>query len=66
MFVPPDDQSRLSQSIPLLLVLGKLPVPGRLTIGITVGQWPTAGVLCCAGIFYRVYVLASVIYDGKS
>ena len=49
-FVPPDDQRRLSKSIPLLLVLGKLPVPGRPTIWITVGQWPTAGVLCCAGV----------------
>ena len=24
------------------MVLGKLPVPGRPTIRITVGQWPTA------------------------
>ena len=24
------------------MVLGKLPVPGRPTIWITVGQWPTA------------------------
>ena len=45
-FVPPDDQRRLSKSIPLLLVQGKLPVPGW----ITVGQWPTAGVLCYAGV----------------
>ena len=29
---------------------GKLPVPGRPTIWITVGQWPTAGVLWCAGV----------------
>ena len=121
-FVPQDDQRRLLKSIPLLLVLGKLTVPGRPTIWITVGQWPTAGVLCCAGVqiniqtfrveffrslvdhcrilrssfigiyalplssllvlptlmsakpvkisdrgvFYGVYVLASVIYDGKS
>ena len=28
----------------------KLPVPGRPTIWITVGQWPTGGVLCCAGV----------------
>ena len=40
----------MSKSISLLLVLGKLPVPGRPTIWITVGQWPTAGVLCCAGV----------------
>ena len=25
-------------------------MPGRPTIWITVGQWPTAGVLCCAGV----------------
>ena len=25
-------------------------MPGRPTIRITVGQWPTAGVLCCAGV----------------
>ena len=58
-FVPPDDQRRLSKSIPLLLVLGKLPVPGRPTIWITVGQWPTAGVLCCAGVrlIYKLFVL---------
>ena len=41
---------RLSKSIPLLFVLGKLPVPGHPTIWITVGHWPTAGVLCCAGV----------------
>ena len=49
-YVPPDVQRGLSKSILLLLVLGKLPVPGRPTIWITVGQWPTAGVLCCAGV----------------
>ena len=49
-FVSPDDQRRLSKSIPLLFVQGKLPVPGRPTIWITVGQWPTARVLCCAGV----------------
>ena len=49
-FVPPDDQRRSSKSIPLLLVLGKLPVLGRPTIWITVGQGPTVGVLCCAGV----------------
>ena len=49
-FVPPDDQRRLSKSIPLLLVLGKLPVPGGPTIWITEGQGPTAGVLCCVGV----------------
>ena len=49
---------RLSKSILLLLVLGKLPVPGRPTIWITVGQWPTAGVLCCAfRLIYKLFVL---------
>ena len=38
------------KSIPLLLVLDKLPVPERPTIWITVGQCPTARVLCCAGV----------------
>ena len=50
----PDDQRRLPKSIPLLLVLVKLPVPGRPTIWITVGQGPTAGVLCCAGV--QIYI----------
>ena len=49
-FLPPNNQRRLSKSIPLLFVLGKLPVPGRPTIWITAGQWPTARVLCCAGV----------------
>ena len=40
----------MSKSIPLLLVLGKLPVLGRPTVWITVRQGPTAGVLCCAGV----------------
>ena len=31
-------------------MLGKVPVPGRPTIWITVGQRPTAEVLCCAGV----------------
>ena len=30
--------------------MGKLPVPGRPTIWITVGQWSTARVCCCAGL----------------
>ena len=46
-FVPSDDQRRLSKSIPLLLVLGKLQCRGDLQFGL---QWPTAGVLCCAGV----------------
>ena len=37
------------------MVLGKLPVPGRPTIWITVGQGPTALAVCagggCLGIF---------------
>ena len=38
-FVPPNDQRRLSlKSIPLLLVLGKLPVPGVLQFGLQQGN----------------------------
>ena len=60
-FVPPDDQRRLSKSIPLLLVLGKFPVPGRPTIWITVGQWPTAlrefFVVPAFRLIYKLFVL---------
>ena len=41
------------------MVLGKLPVPGRPTIWITVGQWPTALTVGagggCLDIFTLVY-----------
>ena len=43
----------------LLMVLGKLPVPGRPTIWITVGQGPTALAVdaggCCLDIFTLIY-----------
>ena len=45
------------------MVLGKLPVPGRLTIWITVGQGPTALAVCagggCLDIFTLIYPLSS-------
>ena len=34
------------------MVLGKLPVPGRPTIWITVGQWPTALAVGADGFFF--------------
>ena len=41
------------------MVLGKLPVPGRPTIRITVGQGPTALTIgaggCCLDIFTLIY-----------
>ena len=41
------------------MVLGKLPVPGRPTIWITVGQWPTALAVGagggCLDIFTLIY-----------
>ena len=41
------------------MVLGKLPVPGRYTIWITVGQWPTALAVGagggCLDIFALIY-----------
>ena len=61
-YVLPDDQRRLSKSIPLLLVLGKLPVLGHPTIWITVGQWPTAGVLCCAGVQINIQTFRVEIF----
>ena len=48
-----------SQESLFILVLGKLPVPGRPTIWFTVGQGPTALVLGagggCLGIFTLIY-----------
>ena len=41
------------------MLLGKLPVPGRPTIWITVGQGPTALAVgaggCCFDIFFLIY-----------
>ena len=42
------------------MVLGKLPVPGRPTILITVGQGPIAlaiGVICCRNLSLKVLLL---------
>ena len=45
------------------MVLGKLPVPGRPTIWIRVGQWPTALVVSagggCLDIFTLIYPVLS-------
>ena len=45
------------------MVLGKLPVPGRPTILIKVGQWPTALEVVASGgcldIFTLIYPLSS-------
>ena len=45
-------------------VLGKLPVPGRPTIMITVGQGPTALAVgaggCCLNIFTLIYPFSSL------
>ena len=39
------------------MVLGKPPVPGRPTIWITVGQWPTALVVGAGGGCLDIYTL---------
>ena len=39
------------------MVLGKLPVPGRPTIWITVGQWPTALAVDAGGDCLDIFVL---------
>ena len=39
------------------MVLGKLPVPGRPTIWITVGQGPTALVVGACGVFLYIFTL---------
>ena len=45
------------------MVLGKLPVPWRPTIWITVGQWPTALAVGagggCLDIFTLIYLFSS-------
>ena len=43
-------------------VLGTLPVPGRPTILITVGQWPTALAVGAGGFFFFwTFVLSSIL-----
>ena len=43
------------------MVLGKLPVPGRPTIWITVGQGPTALAVGAGGVVWTFF-LSSVLY----
>ena len=44
------------------MVLGKLPVPGRSTILITVGQGPTALAACAGGgLFGHFYAHLSIL-----
>ena len=42
------------------MVLGKLPVPGRLTISITVGQGPVA-LATGAGVVVWTFLLSSIL-----
>ena len=44
------------------MVLGKLPVPGRPTIWITVGQWPTALVVGRVGVVWT-FLLSSILFS---
>ena len=43
------------------MVLAKLPVPGRLTSLITVGQGPTAPVVGAGGVFFWTFFLLSIL-----
>ena len=43
------------------MVLGKLPVPGRPTIWITVGQGPTALALGVGGGFVWTFLFSSIL-----
>ena len=47
------------------MVLGKLPVPGRPTIWITVGQGPTALVVGAGGVVWT-FLLSSVLFSPLS
>ena len=42
------------------MVLGKLPVPGRPTIWITVGQGPTALAVGAGGVFWT-FLLSAIL-----
>ena len=46
------------------MVLGKLPVPGRPTIWITVG--PTALVVGAGGFFFWTFLLSSLLFSPLS
>ena len=43
------------------MVLGKLPVPGRPTMWITVGQGPTALAVSAGGGFVWTFLLSSIL-----
>ena len=43
------------------MVLGKLPVPGRPTIWITVGQGPTALAVGAGGVVLDFFLLSSIL-----
>ena len=47
------------------MVLGKLPVPGRPTIWITVGQGPTALVVGAGGGCFE-FLLSSILFSSLS
>ena len=42
------------------MVLGKHPVPGRRTIWITVGQWPTALAVGAGGVVW-IFLFSSIL-----
>ena len=44
------------------MVLGKLPVPGRPTIWITVGQGPTALAVCAGGSCLDIFTLVYLFF----
>ena len=47
------------------MVLGKIPVPGRPTIWITVGQGPTALVVGAGGVVWT-FLLSSIFFSFLS
>ena len=47
------------------MMLGKLPVPGRPTIWKTVGQGPTALVVCAGGVVWT-FLLLSILFSSLS
>ena len=47
------------------MVLGKLPVPGRPTVWITVGQGPTALVVGAGGVVWT-FLLSSILFSSLS
>ena len=44
------------------MVLGKLPVPGRPTISIIVGQGPIALAVGAGGGLFELFLLSSILY----